>query len=58
METIILIIILLIKSLLMLLTENIEKHPKAPRFIVNDRVRITKYKYIFSKEKYLLSILF
>ena len=31
------------------LTENIESNPKAPKFKVNDRVRITKYKNIFSK---------
>ena len=31
------------------LTENIESNPKAPKFKVNDRVRINKYKNIFSK---------
>ena len=31
------------------LTENIETNPKAPKFKVKDRVRITKYKNIFSK---------
>ena len=31
------------------LTEKIEINPKAPKFKVNDRVRITKYKNIFSK---------
>ena len=31
------------------LTEKIEANPKAPKFKVNDRVRITKYKNIFSK---------
>ena len=31
------------------LTENFETNPKAPKFKVNDRVRITKYKNIFSK---------
>ena len=31
------------------LTENTESNPKAPKFKVNDRVRITKYKKIFSK---------
>ena len=31
------------------LTENIESNPKAPKFKVNDRVRITKYKNVFSK---------
>ena len=31
------------------LTVNIETNPKAPKFKVNDRVRITKYKSIFSK---------
>ena len=31
------------------LTENIESNPKAPKFKVKDRVRITKYKNIFSK---------
>ena len=30
-------------------TENIESNPKSPKFKVNDRVRITKYKNIFSK---------
>ena len=30
-------------------TENIEINLKAPKFKVNDRVRITKYKNIFSK---------
>ena len=29
------------------LTEKIETNSKAPKFKVNDRVRITKYKYIF-----------
>ena len=29
--------------------ENIETNPKAPKFKVNDRVRIIKYKNIFSK---------
>ena len=53
------------------LTENIDSNSKAPKFKVNDRVRITKYKNIFSKGyteywsrellsiiEYLLSILF
>ena len=31
------------------LTEQIETNPIAPKFTVNDRVRITKYKNIFSK---------
>ena len=31
------------------MTENIEKNPKAPKFKVNGRVRITKYKNISSK---------
>ena len=31
------------------LTEKIEVNPKAPKFKVNDRVRISKYKNIFSK---------
>ena len=31
------------------LTEKIETNPKSPKFKVNDRVRITKYKNIFSK---------
>ena len=31
------------------LTENIETNPKASKFNVNDRVRITKYKNTFSK---------
>ena len=31
------------------LTEEIETNFKAPKFTVNDRVRITKYKNIFSK---------
>ena len=30
-------------------TENTETNPKAPKFKVNDRVRITKYKNTFSK---------
>ena len=30
-------------------TENIESNPKVPKFKVNDRVRITKYKSIFRK---------
>ena len=50
------------------LNEKIETDPKAPKFKVNDRVRITRYKNIFSKvcwsrekfvqERYSLSILF
>ena len=32
------------------LTQNIEINPKASKFNVNDRVRITKYKNIFSKD--------
>ena len=46
------------------LTEKIETNLKAPKFKVGDRVRIPKYKNIFSKgyaeigqEKYFLSIL-
>ena len=31
------------------LSEKIEMNPKATKFKVNDRVRITKYKNIFSK---------
>ena len=31
------------------LTEKIETNPKAPKFNVNNRVRITKYKNTFSK---------
>ena len=31
------------------LTEKNETNPKAPKFRVNDRVRITKYKNVFSK---------
>ena len=31
------------------LTEKIETNPKAPKFKVNDRVRITKNKNVFSK---------
>ena len=31
------------------MNEKIETNPKAPKFKVNDRVRITKYKNIFSK---------
>ena len=31
------------------LTENIEMNSKAPKFKANDRVRVTKYKNIFSK---------
>ena len=53
MNTIILFIILLIKKPInadySALTEKIETNPKAPKFKVNDRVRITKYKNIFSK---------
>ena len=30
-------------------TKNIETNPKAPKFKVNDRVRITKYKNLFIK---------
>ena len=30
-------------------TENIESNPNAPKFKLNDRVRITKYKNILSK---------
>ena len=30
-------------------TGKIETNPKAPKFKVNDRVRITKYKNVFSK---------
>ena len=30
-------------------TERMETNPKAPKFKVNERVRITKYKNIFSK---------
>ena len=45
------------------LTEKIETNSKAPKFKVNNRVIITKYKNIFSKgqtgqKKYLLLILF
>ena len=32
------------------LTEKIETNPKAPKFKVNDTVRITKYKNIFCKD--------
>ena len=32
------------------MTEKTETNPKAPKFKVNDRVRITKYKNIFSKD--------
>ena len=31
------------------LTEEIDTNPEAPKFKINDRVRITKYKNIFSK---------
>ena len=31
------------------LTEKVETNPKAPKFKVNDRVRITKYQNTFSK---------
>ena len=31
------------------LTENIETNPKAPKFKVNDRIRITMHKNVFSK---------
>ena len=47
------------------LIKNIESNPKAPKFKVNDRVRITKYTNIFRKgyignwsRKYLSLILF
>ena len=30
------------------LAEKIEQNPKAPKFKVNDRVKITKYKNIFN----------
>ena len=30
-------------------TENIESNPKAPKFKANDRVKVIKYKNIFSK---------
>ena len=47
------------------LTEKIETNHKAPKFKVNDRVRMTKYENILVKvtlkigqEKYLFSILF
>ena len=50
---------------ILLLLKKIETNPKVPKFTVNDRVRITKYKNILAKlilkigqEKYLLSILF
>ena len=46
------------------LTETIKTNPKSSKFKVNEKVRITKYKNIFSKvtlkicqKKYLLSIL-
>ena len=46
-------------------TENIESNPKVPKFKVNDRVRITKYKNILRKDytgnwsrKYLSLVLF
>ena len=69
MNTIILFIILLIKKPInadySALTEQIETNHKPPKFKVNDRVRITKYNTIFSKdytkngqEQYLLLILF
>ena len=32
------------------LTEKIEANSKVPKFKVNDRIRITKYKNIFSKD--------
>ena len=32
------------------MTEKIETTPKVPKFKVNDRVRINKYKNIFSKD--------
>ena len=32
------------------LTEKIETNPRVPKFKVNDRVRIAKYKTIFSKD--------
>ena len=52
-NTIILIIIPLVKNLLMLtillcLKKN-ESNSKTPKFKVNDRAKITKYKNVFSK---------
>ena len=32
------------------LTEKIQANPKVPKYKVGDRVRITKYKNIFSKD--------
>ena len=34
------------------LTEKVETNPKAPKFKVNDTVRITKHKNIFSRKGY------
>ena len=34
------------------LNENIESNPKAPKFKVNEKVRITKYKNIFTRKSY------
>ena len=46
-----LIIILLVKTQLMLIIMFwLETNLKAPKFKVNDRVRITNYKNIFSKD--------
>ena len=54
LNTIILVIILLVKkkpinSNYSALTGKSERNPKVSKFIVDDRVRITKYKNIFSK---------
>ena len=52
MNTIVLIIFLLVKNLLMLLvyiSEEIERNAKQPKSKAGDRVRIIKYKNIFSK---------
>ena len=53
MNTITVTIVLLLKNLLMLIIllclKNIETNSKSAKFKVGDKVRITKYKNIFSK---------
>ena len=54
MNTIIFIMVLLIKKHIdadySVLTKEIETNPKDPKFKVGNRVRITKYKNIFSTD--------
>ena len=49
MNTRILIIVLFVKNRYVALAEEIETNPNTAKFKVGDRVRITKYKNIFSK---------